>query len=148
MRAVIQRAGYARVVVDNELVSEIDGGLLVLVGFKKEESEEDLLKVAQKIVNLRVFEDDAGKMNLSVRDAAGKILCVSQFTLYAGLKKGRRPSFDQAENPDRARLLYETFLRLLEKEGVVVEKGVFGAKMQIELSNQGPVTIFLDSEEL
>ena len=148
MKVVIQRVLYAKVKVNREEISTIGRGLLILAGFKKNEKEGDLQRVAQKIVNLRIFEDSEGKMNLSVKDIGGEILCVSQFTLYARVKKGRRPSFDDTEIPEKAKKLYEIFCQLIEREGVIVKRGIFGAFMNIEFVNSGPVTIVLDSQEL
>ena len=148
MKAVIQRVKRAKVKVDNKSVSHIGRGLLVLAGFQRGEREEELEKIARKIVALRIFEDSGGKMNLSLKDINGEILCVSQFTLYGDVRRGRRPSFEKAEVSYRAEDLYYKFCQFLEKEGVGVKRGIFGAVMEVELLNAGPVTIILDSEVL
>ena len=148
MRAIIQRVNKAQVFVRDSLVSQIQKGLLVFVGFKKGESQDSLLKASSKIVNLRIFEDVQGKFNLSLRDVEGEVLCVSQFTLYADIRKGRRPSFEEAETPLKAHELYDTFCKLLENQGVRVERGIFGERMNVVLENWGPVTIILDTDYL
>jgi len=144
MRAVIQRVSHARVSVEDEVVSGIDRGFLVLVGFTHNDDEDALVWAARKIEGLRVFEDDEGKMNLSLLDVGGSVLVVSQFTLYADIRKGRRPAFIDAAHPDKAKVLYNRFCDLLSEEGIHVEMGVFGAKMEIELVNDGPVTIIAE----
>lgn len=147
MRAVIQRVSRARVVIENQEHSSIGGGLLVLLGVEKDDTPEDAAALAQRIVELRIFEDDAGKMNRSIRDAGGQILTVSQFTLLGDCRRGRRPSFDQASPPDDAKMLYERFVSVVEASGVPVSTGVFQAMMDVELVNQGPVTFILDSRK-
>jgi D-tyrosyl-tRNA(Tyr) deacylase len=148
MRAVIQRVSRASVTINNNLISEIDTGLLVLIGIECSDNESDLEWISNKIVQLRIFNDTSQIMNLSVKDVKGNILVVSQFTLHAKTRKGNRPSYIQAANPDIAIPLYNKFItrlsQLLEKE---VQTGVFGAMMQIELVNDGPVTIIIDTKE-
>ena len=146
MRAVIQRVSRARVVIESREHSSISTGILVLLGVEKGDSAEDGAALAKKIVELRIFEDDAGKMNRSIQDAGGEILAVSQFTLLGDCRKGRRPSFDSAAPPDQARELYEAFVESIRLLGVRVQTGVFQANMDVELLNQGPVTFILDSK--
>lgn len=145
MRAVVQRVSRARVVVDAETVGAIETGLLVLVGVSKQDTEADAEYLVTKILGLRIFDDENGKMNLSVIDVKGSVLAVSQFTLYADVRKGRRPSFDEAASPTRAKELYEDFVARVTAAGVRCETGRFQAMMQVELVNDGPVTIMLDS---
>ncbi len=147
MRAVIQRVSSARVTVDSDVVGEIGPGLLVLVGVTHTDGEEQARWLARKVAGLRIFEDDAGKMNLSVKDVGGSVLVVSQFTLYADARKGRRPSFVDAARPDVAEPLVDTFCAFLQEEGVPVETGRFRAMMQVCLCNEGPVTIIVDTPE-
>ena len=143
----MQRVSSARVIVDGKTVGEIGGGLLALVGAAKGDSEEDVKMVAEKTINLRIFEDDAGKMNLSLLDTGGELLVVSQFTLLADCTKGRRPSFFDAMDPEPAAELVERFATCVERRGLRVGRGVFGASMTVELVNDGPVTIVLDSAD-
>jgi D-tyrosyl-tRNA(Tyr) deacylase len=138
---------WARVVIDEKTVAEIGTGLLALVGATEGDSEEDADILADKSVKLRIFEDEADKMNLSLTDVAGSLLAVSQFTLYADTRKGRRPAFTRALEPVAAEKLFDHFVERVAASGVVTEKGVFGAKMAVELCNWGPVTIILNSEE-
>lgn len=145
MRAVIQRVSQARVVIGAQEHSRIGAGILVLLGVEKGDTPEDASALAKKIVELRIFEDEAGKMNRSVLETHGAILAVSQFTLLGDCRKGRRPSFDDAAPPDEARRLYEVFVEELKSSGVSVGTGVFQAMMDVELTNQGPVTFILDS---
>ncbi len=147
MRAVIQRVSRADVVVEERTVAEIGRGILLLVGVEKGDTEVDADYIAKKTSSLRIFEDEAGKMNLSVKDIAGEVLCVSQFTLLADARKGRRPSFDGAESPERAEALYKEVVERVRKEGIVVKEGVFGGYMKVSLTNDGPVTILLDSKK-
>ncbi len=147
MRAVIQRVTHASVAVDGRVAGKIGAGLLVLLGVGKTDNPESAAYLAEKIANLRIFSDTAGKMNLSVLDIAGSALVVSQFTLYGDTRGGRRPSFIQAAPPEEANLLYQEFVRSMRALGVTVETGVFQAHMQVELANDGPVTILLDSEK-
>lgn len=148
MKVVIQRVKYAKVSIDGRLYNEIDGGFCVFVGITHTDDEGIVRKVAQKMVGLRIFEDENEKMNRSILDVQGKILSISQFTLYADCRKGRRPGFERAAKAEQAKPLYEYFNRVVEEEGVEVKPGVFGADMKVELLNDGPVTIVLDSEEL
>ena len=146
MKLVIQRVKYASVKVDGEIKGEIGKGFLVLLGVKKGDTDKDLEYCAKKLVGLRVFKDNEEKMNLSVTDIDGEFLIISQFTLYGDTKKGYRPSFIMAEEPDKANCMYETFLeKVRTASGRKVEKGVFGASMQVELLNDGPVTIIIES---
>ena len=147
MKVVLQRVTEASVKINNVISGTISHGLLVLVGIEHEDTGEDISWLASKIVNLRIFSDDAGLMNLSVKDVNGGILLVSQFTLHAKTKKGNRPSFIQAARPETAIPLYESFQRALEKElGKPVETGIFGADMKVSLVNDGPVTIVIDTK--
>jgi D-aminoacyl-tRNA deacylase len=147
MRAVLQRVSAARVIIDGNEYSHIGAGLLVLVGVEKEDSSEDAQMLARRIVELRIFEDEAGKMNRSIAEAGGQILAVSQFTLLGDCRKGRRPSFDPAAPPDVARALYQRFVNEIDALGIPVSTGVFQAMMNVELTNQGPVTFILDSRK-
>ena len=148
MRLVVQNSLKASCEVNNEIVGKISHGFVVLVGFTHSDNEEIVQKMAKKFLSMRVFEDENGKTNLSLKDVGGDILSISQFTLYASLKEGRRPSFVNAMEPKRANELYEHFNNCLANEGYHVEKGVFGADMKISLTNNGPFTIILDSQEL
>jgi D-tyrosyl-tRNA(Tyr) deacylase len=147
MRAVIQRVSAARVVIDKAEFSRIGAGILVLLGVEKEDTAEDAAALARRIVELRIFEDEAGKMNRSIGETGGQILAVSQFTLLGDCRRGRRPSFDPAAPPDIAKPLYELFVKEIEVLGIPVSTGVFQAMMEIELTNQGPVTFILDSRK-
>ena len=147
MRAVIQRVTSARVIIDGQEYSRIGVGLLVLLGVEKEDTAADGEMLARRIVELRIFEDDAGKMNRSIAEASGQILAVSQFTLLGDCRRGRRPSFDPAAPPDVARELYQKFVEQISGLGIPVKTGVFQAMMDIELTNQGPVTFILDSRK-
>lgn len=148
MRAVVQRARYGRVTVDGQVISEIGPGLVVLLGVGKEDAEDDARYLAEKIANLRIFPDQEGKLNLSVRDTGGSVLLVSQFTLYGDCRKGRRPSFTDAAPPEQALALYQRVKALLEDQGINVATGQFQAEMLVELANDGPVTMLLDSKRL
>jgi D-tyrosyl-tRNA(Tyr) deacylase len=147
LRAVIQRVSSARVHIEGKEHSRISAGILVLLGVEKEDTAEDAEMLARRIVELRIFEDEAGKMNRSVAEAGGQILAVSQFTLLGDCRRGRRPSFDPAAPPDIARALYERFVQAVGALGIPVETGVFQAMMDVELTNQGPVTFILDSRK-
>lgn len=144
MKALIQRVKKASVKINGELYSQIDAGLLVFLGVAKDDTVENSQKLAQKVLSLRIFEDDNEKMNFSISDIKGQILVVSQFTLCGDCKKGTRPSFDNAAAPDKAVLLYEDFIRQLEKSSLIVKTGKFRAMMDIELINDGPVTFLIE----
>lgn len=146
LRVIVQRAKKARVVVNNQVVGAIDHGLMILVGVTHEDADEDIDYIADKLVNLRIFEDLEGKMNLSLLDVGGSILSISQFTLYADTSKGRRPSYIDAARPEQAEKLYDRLNEVIREKGVAVETGVFGAMMDVEFTNAGPVTIILESE--
>lgn len=148
MRAVVQRVRDASVTVDGTVTGGIGLGLLVYLGVCDSDSEEICAKMASKIARMRIFQDENGKMNLSVSDVGGKVLVVSQFTLYASMKRGNRPSFDEAGNPELAERLYEVFMKDLRELGLVVEHGLFGAHMHVCYENDGPVTILMDSDQL
>jgi D-tyrosyl-tRNA(Tyr) deacylase len=145
MRAVIQRVSEARVKVEGSVLGEVGPGLLALVGVAKPDSAADAEFLAEKILNLRVFPDEAGKMNRSLLDTGGALLVVSQFTLYGDCRKGRRPSFDAAAPAEQARALYERFVEVARRSGVRVETGVFQAHMEVSLVNDGPVTLLVES---
>ena len=148
MRAVVQRVKSANVTVDEKHISEINKGLLIFLGVSQEDTSIDVEYLANKIANLRIFEDDEGRMNRSLLDVRGEALVVSQFTLYGDCRKGRRPSFIAAARPEKADVLYQEFMAAIEKMGVAVSAGVFQAMMDVELINDGPVTILLDSSKL
>jgi D-tyrosyl-tRNA(Tyr) deacylase len=148
MRAVLQRVSRAAVVIDGECVGAIERGLLVLLGIATPDTEADVRKLAEKIAALRIFNDDAGKMNRSVADVGGAVLVVSQFTLCGDCRKGRRPSFIDAAPPEIAVPLYEAFVNALRALGLPVATGRFGAMMQVELINDGPVTLILDTSDV
>jgi D-aminoacyl-tRNA deacylase len=147
MRAVVQRVSRAKVTVDDNIAGEIGHGLLVLLGVGGHDQEADADYLAEKIVGLRIFEDEHGKMNRSVSEVSGGVLVVSQFTLYGDVRKGRRPSFDDAARPEKARALYEYFVAQVRAAGLPCETGRFQEMMEVELVNEGPVTILLDSEK-
>ncbi len=146
MRAVVQRVKRAEVRVAGEAVGRIGCGFLVLLGVGKDDTEAAGETLVEKIVNLRVFDDDQGRMNRSLQETGGQALCVSQFTLYGDCRKGRRPSYDQAAAPERAESLYESFVASLRRRGISTETGRFRALMEVELVNDGPVTLLLDSD--
>jgi D-tyrosyl-tRNA(Tyr) deacylase len=148
LRAVVQRVMQSGVRVEDTEVSRIQKGLLVLLGVEQGDTRQDAEYLADKIVNLRVFEDDEGKMNLSVKDIGGQLLVVSQFTLCGDCRKGRRPSFSSAASPETAEALYEEFCNIASNQGVPVKKGVFRAHMEVDLINDGPVTLLLDSKKI
>lgn len=147
MRAVIQRVKEASVEINGEIVGAIEQGLVILLGISQDDREEDADYLADKIPQLRIFNDAAGKMNLSLLDVGGRILAISQFTLYGNTRKGRRPSFVKAAPPEIAKPLYEYFIERISKYHIAVEKGIFGAMMLVKIFNDGPVTILLDSAE-
>lgn len=146
MRIVIQRVSRASVTVDNEVVGRIGEGILILLGVADGDTEEDIKYLADKALGLRIFRDENDKMNLSVSDIGGEVLVVSQFTLYGDCKKGKRPSFDKAGKPDFAEEMYEKFLEYVKKTFGKVQHGIFGADMKVELLNNGPVTLIIDSK--
>ena len=148
MRAVVQRVRNAKVTVDKAVSGGIGLGLLVYLGVCDSDDEEICARMASKIARMRIFQDAEEKMNLSVSDVGGEVLVVSQFTLYASMKRGNRPSFDGAGRPDLAERLYEVFMEEVRKTGLHVEHGIFGAHMHVEYENDGPVTILMDSNEL
>jgi D-tyrosyl-tRNA(Tyr) deacylase len=148
MRAVIQRVKRANVRVDGRLIGEIGPGLLVLAGVADKDTSESAEWMAEKIIHLRVFDDEEGKMNRTLAEAGGAVLCVSQFTLLGDCRKGRRPSYDRAATPETARSIYELLVAALRARGARVETGEFRAMMDVELVNDGPVTLLLDSEKL
>jgi D-aminoacyl-tRNA deacylase len=148
MRVVVQRVSHSRVSVNREITGEIKAGLLVLLGVAAADTEADADYLADKITGLRIFEDDQGKMNRSVADTGGSLLVVSQFTLFGDVRRGKRPSFDAAAPPQRARELYEYFVSRIRAAGLRCETGRFQEMMQVELVNEGPVTILLDSTKL
>ena len=144
MKIVVQRVSKAKVEVENKVVGKVDKGFLVLLGITHEDTEEKADYLVKKLCNLRVFEDENGKMNLNLKDVNGKLLIVSQFTLYADCSNGNRPSFTNAAKPDKANKLYEYFCSECVKNDIKVEKGIFGADMKVSLINDGPVTIVLE----
>ncbi|MCI8555719.1 MAG: D-tyrosyl-tRNA(Tyr) deacylase [Clostridia bacterium] len=146
MKAVVQRVLKANLKVDGKLISEIGKGMVIFFGVGKGDEKSSLEKMAKKLSNLRIFEDENGKMNLSVKDIGGQILLVSQFTLFADCSHGNRPSFFDAEVPERANEFYLEMEKLLKNENIIVKMGVFGADMKIEVLNDGPVTIMMDSQ--
>ncbi|SFS58923.1 D-aminoacyl-tRNA deacylase [Paenibacillus sp. BC26] len=146
MKVVVQRSKKASVTVDGEKVGSIDRGLMLLVGITHEDDESDIRWMAEKIAGLRIFEDEEGKMNHSVKDVGGAILSVSQFTLYGDCRKGRRPNFMAAARPEQAEALYDAFNKQLQSSGLAVETGKFGAMMDVSLINWGPVTLIIDSK--
>ena len=147
MRAVIQRVSRGSVTVENEVVGQIEQGLVILLGVRHEDSEDDADYLAAKIPHLRIFEDENDKMNLSLFDVGGSILAISQFTLFANTRKGRRPSYIEAARPEQAEPLYEYFMGKLREQDIRVEKGIFGAMMTVDIVNEGPVTIIMDSQD-
>lgn len=148
MRCVIQRVTQASVTVGEELVGKIGRGYMILIGVSSEDTDKDLRYMAEKVPNLRIFEDEAGKMNLSIKDVGGEILAVSQFTLYGDARGGRRPSFSTAARPEQANALYEQLVAAWREQGIHVETGRFRAEMQVSLINDGPVTMLMDSTKL
>jgi D-tyrosyl-tRNA(Tyr) deacylase len=148
MRALLQRVSHASVTVDKQIVGQIEQGLLILLGIGQGDTETQVKTLVEKIIHLRIFGDDEGKMNRSLLDIGGQALIVSQFTLYADTRRGRRPGFVRAAHPNIAEPLFEQFKARIAQYGVPTASGVFGASMDIELCNQGPVTIWLDTEEV
>lgn len=148
MRVVVQRVRHASVHVNQEIVGQIEQGYLLLVGITHDDNEEIVNRIAKKCVDLRIFEDEDGKMNKSIEDVHGAMLSISQFTLYADCKKGRRPSFIDAARSETANPLYEVFNQTIRSYGITVETGIFGADMKVDLCNDGPVTIILDSKDI
>ncbi|MDD2190583.1 MAG: D-aminoacyl-tRNA deacylase [Eubacteriales bacterium] len=148
MRAVVQRVQKADVTVEDKVTGAIERGLMVLLGVEDEDEEKDAVYLADKIAGLRIFEDEEGKMNLSVKDVNGDILAVSQFTLFGDCRKGKRPSFIKAARPEKANLLYRKFVSLCQENGLHVEEGIFQAEMLVRIYNDGPVTILIDSKKL
>ena len=148
MRAVVQRVTEAKVTVEKTVVGAIEKGMTVLLGVEDGDSEKDADYIADKVAGLRIFDDEAGVMNLSAMDIGGEILSISQFTLLADARKGKRPSYIKAAKPEEAKKLYEYFNKRLEEKGLKVEKGIFRAEMLVEIHNDGPVTILLDSKKL
>jgi len=147
VKVVLQRVSGARVEVEGKTIGEIGAGLLLLVGVGHDDTEKDAAWMADKIAGLRIFEDEGGKMNLSVKETGGAILSVSQFTLFGDCRKGRRPNFMGAARPESATALYDRFNEMLREAGLQVETGVFGAMMDVSLTNDGPVTLILDTKE-
>lgn len=147
LRAVVQRVSSSSVKVNGEVVGAINKGFNVLIGISKDDTIEDLKYIKDKIMNLRVFEDENEKLNLSIKDVSGELLIISQFTLYGDCRKGRRPNFMEALGGDEAKKLYEEFLKLFEDEDIKVETGIFGADMKVSIENDGPVTLLLESKK-
>ena len=145
MKAILQRVRRAKVKIEDQIVGEIGQGLLVLLGVGKGDSDSEAARLLEKIIHLRIFDDNQGKMNLSLLEIGGEFMVISQFTLYADCRKGRRPSFTDAAPPAEAKALYETFLTLAKTKGIKVASGTFQALMEVEFINQGPVTICLDT---
>ena len=147
MRAVVQRVTYSSVEVDGVIVGEINKGFNVLLGISKEDTEEDMKYIKDKIINLRIFSDENDKMNLSLLDIQGELLLISQFTLYGDARKGRRPNFMNALGGEEAKNFYDKFVEMMKETGLKVETGIFGANMKVDIKNDGPVTILLDSSK-
>ncbi|MGI6765646.1 MAG: D-aminoacyl-tRNA deacylase [Lentihominibacter sp.] len=148
MRAVVQRVKSSSVAVDGKITGSIQQGLMVLIGVEKEDTEKDCEYIAKKISALRVFDDEDGIMNLSIRETGGEVLAVSQFTLLGDARKGNRPSYFNAADPEKAIRLYNITVEIIRKNGIKVEEGIFQAEMMVEITNDGPVTILLDSHKL
>ena len=148
MKAILQRVSSSKVSIDNKVIGQIGQGLNILLGVGQEDDESILPKFVEKIVNMRIFADEAGKMNKSILDIKGEILLISQFTLYADVSGGRRPSFTKAGSPEKAKAIYEQVIELIRGYGVKVETGEFGGYMAVDIHNDGPTTIILDSKEI
>ena len=148
MRAVVQRVTYSSVEVNGEIVGEINKGFNVLLGISKEDTEEDMKYIKDKIINLRVFSDENDKMNLSLLDIQGEVLLISQFTLYGDARKGRRPNFMNALGGEEAKKFYDKFIEMMKETGLKVQTGIFGADMKVDIKNDGPVTILLDRKSV
>ncbi|MCQ1529749.1 D-aminoacyl-tRNA deacylase [Lutispora saccharofermentans] len=148
MRAVVQRVKKSHVEVDGKITGKIDKGLMILLGISEDDKAEDIDYMVDKIINLRIFEDDENKMNLSLLDAGGELLVVSQFTLYGDCRKGRRPSFIKAARPEKAQQLYDQFIKKAADLNVKVQSGIFQADMTVYIENDGPVTLIVDSEKI
>ena len=148
MKFVVQRVAHASVTVDDTVCGKINKGFMVLIGVGKDDDETIADKMVSKLIHMRIFEDENGKTNLALKDVGGELLLISQFTLYANCKKGNRPSFADAGSPDKANALYEYIISKCREEIEVVEKGIFGAEMKVELLNDGPFTVLLDSDEI
>ena len=147
MIAVLQRVTTGKVKIGDRIVGDIDNGLVILLGVHRDDKEEDIIFLADKVIGLRIFNDNNGKMNISLQDADGSVLVISQFTLCGDWRKGRRPSFTKAADPDKGKLLYEGFIDAVRSRGINVETGEFGAAMDVSLVNSGPVTFVLDSHD-
>ena len=147
MIAVLQRVTTGKVKIGDRIIGDIDNGLVILLGVHRDDKEEDIIFLADKVIGLRVFDDNNGKMNISLQDAEGSVLVISQFTLCGDWRKGRRPSFTKAADPDKGKLLYEGFIDAVKSRGINVETGEFGAAMDVSLVNSGPVTFVLDSHD-
>ena len=148
MRAVVQRVSRGSVTVSGAVTGEISQGFVVFLGVAEEDTEKDADYIADKVANLRVFEDENGKMNRSIQDVGGSVLSISQFTLYGDCRKGRRPGFTQAAGPEKAKALYDYFTQKVRKAGIRTEEGIFQAEMLVKIDNDGPVTMLLDSKKL
>jgi len=147
MIAVLQRVTTGKVKIGDRIVGDIDNGLVILLGVHRDDKEEDIIFLADKVIGLRIFNDNNGKMNISLQDAEGSVLVISQFTLCGDWRKGRRPSFTKAADPDKGKLLYDGFIEAVRSRGINVETGEFGATMDVSLVNSGPVTFVLDSHD-
>ena len=147
MIAVLQRVTTGKVKIGDRIVGDIDNGLVILLGVHRDDKEEDIIFLADKVIGLRIFNDNNGKMNISLQDANGSVLVISQFTLCGDWRKGRRPSFTKAADPDKGKLLYDGFINAVRSRGINVETGEFGAAMDVSLVNSGPVTFVLDSHD-
>ena len=147
MIAVLQRVTTGKVKIGDRIVGDIDNGLVILLGVHQDDKEEDIVFLADKVISLRIFNDNNGKMNISLQDSEGSVLVISQFTLCGDWRKGRRPSFTKAADPDKGKLLYDGFINAVRSRGINVETGEFGAAMDVSLVNSGPVTFVLDSHD-